>query len=308
MELVFLGTGAGVPSKERNVSSIALTLLQEINSIWLFDCGEATQHQILSTSIKPRKITKIFITHLHGDHIYGLPGLLSSRSFQGGDELLTVYGPLGIKEYIETSLRISRTHLTYPLSIVELKEGEILDEEKFTVYAKQLDHGIESYGFRVVEKDKPGELLVAKLKELGILPGPIYRDIKENDEVVTEDSITLHQKDFIGPSKKGRVITIMGDTRTKDEHVSLVKNSDVLIHESTFMHDRLDLASDYFHSTNTQAAELAAKSDVKQLILSHISSRYQQEDEEGILSEARNIFPTTYLAKDFFVFKIDNHN
>ncbi|WP_087971616.1 ribonuclease Z [Oceanobacillus rekensis] len=308
MQLTFLGTGAGVPSKERNVTSVALSVLQEVNSIWLFDCGEATQHQILRTSIKPRKINKIFITHLHGDHIYGLPGLLSSRSFQAGDELLTVYGPCGIKEFIETSLRISGTHLTYPLSIVELKEGMILDEDKFTVYAKQLDHGVESYGYRVVEKDKPGELLVAKLKEIGIQPGPIYREIKENEVVITENGTSLHQKDFIGPSKKGRVITIMGDTRTKDAHVSFVKDSDVLVHEATFMHGRSDLASDYFHSTNTQAAELAVKSDVKQLILSHISSRYQQEDEENILLEARNIFPTTYLAKDFFEFEIDNHN
>ena len=101
MELLFLGTGAGVPAKQRNVSSLALELLQERGSVWLFDCGEATQHQILHTTVKPRRIEKIFITHLHGDHIYGLPGLLGSRSFQGGESLLTVYGPKGIKEFIK---------------------------------------------------------------------------------------------------------------------------------------------------------------------------------------------------------------
>src|SRR5690625_4562521 len=116
MDIQFLGTGAGLPSKERNVSSIALSLLQEINHIWLFDCGEATQHQILHTSIKPRKINKIFITHLHGDHIFGLPGLLSSRSFQSGEEL-TIYGPAGINEFIQTSLEVSGSHVTYPLQI-----------------------------------------------------------------------------------------------------------------------------------------------------------------------------------------------
>ncbi|MGJ9456902.1 ribonuclease Z [Oceanobacillus sp. CF4.6] len=308
MELIFLGTGAGVPSKERNVSSVALTLLQELNNIWLFDCGEATQHQILRTSIKPRKINKIFITHLHGDHIYGLPGLLSSRSFQAGDELLTVYGPEGIEEFILTSLRISGTHLTYPLNIVEVTEGEILDEDKFTVHAKQLDHAIQSFGYRVVEKDKPGELLVHKLKEIGIKPGPIYREIKENEMINTIDGIQLYQKDLIGPSKKGRVITILGDTRMQKEHIPFVKNSDVLIHEATFMHDKVDLARDYYHSTNTQAAALAAEGGVKQLILTHVSSRYQQEDDPSILSEAREIFQATYLAKDFFEFKIDNHN
>ncbi|WP_337020230.1 MBL fold metallo-hydrolase, partial [Oceanobacillus massiliensis] len=154
MELVFLGTGAGVPSKERNVSAVALTLLQELGSIWLFDCGEATQHRILDTSIKPRKIDKIFITHLHGDHIYGLPGLLSSRSFQAGDQLLTLYGPRGIKEFITTSLKVSGTHLSYPLEIVEITEGKILDGDKFSVYAKQLDHRITCFGYRIEEKDK----------------------------------------------------------------------------------------------------------------------------------------------------------
>ncbi|MED4550999.1 MBL fold metallo-hydrolase, partial [Bacillus licheniformis] len=115
MELLFLGTGAGIPAKTRNVTSVALKLLEERRSVWLFDCGEATQHQILHTSIKPRKIEKIFITHLHGDHVYGLPGLVSSRSFQGGEGPLTVYGPQGIKTFLETALDVSGTHVTYPL-------------------------------------------------------------------------------------------------------------------------------------------------------------------------------------------------
>src|SRR5699024_5741091 len=168
------------------VSGIALSLLQEINSIWLFDCGEATQHQILHTSIKPRKINKIFITHLHGDHIFGLPGLLSSRSFQGGNEPCTVYGPQGIKRYIETSLQISCTHLTYPLYIIEYTEGKLFEDEKFIVNCKKLNHGIPSYGFSIVEKDRPGELLVDKLIKAGIEPGPIYQRIKENNRITLD--------------------------------------------------------------------------------------------------------------------------
>lgn len=308
MELVFLGTGAGVPSKERNVSAVALTLLQELGSIWLFDCGEATQHRILDTSIKPRKIDKIFITHLHGDHIYGLPGLLSSRSFQAGDQLLTLYGPRGIKEFITTSLKVSGTHLSYPLEIVEITEGKILDGDKFSVYAKQLDHGITCFGYRIEEKDKPGELLVQKLRELNIPPGPIYREIKQNDRTVTDDGTVLYQKDFIGPNKKGRIVSILGDTRMQAENVSFVKGSDVLVHEATFMHDKLKMAKDYYHSTNTQAALLAADSDVNQLILTHISSRYQQDNDNRILAEASEIFPATFLAKDYLEFKIDHQN
>ncbi|RAM11459.1 ribonuclease Z, partial [Listeria ivanovii] len=125
MELVFLGTGAGVPSRGRNVTSIALSMLNERNTIWLFDCGEATQHQVLRSQIKLSKLEFIFITHMHGDHIFGLPGLLSSRSFQGGDSDLTIYGPPGIREYIETSLRLSGTRLTYKIIFAEIGPGVI---------------------------------------------------------------------------------------------------------------------------------------------------------------------------------------
>ncbi|HLS08558.1 ribonuclease Z [Lentibacillus sp.] len=299
MELNFLGTGSGVPSKERNVSAIALKLLQEQNSIWLFDCGEATQHQILHTNIKPRKITKIFITHMHGDHIFGLPGLLSSRSFQGGEELLTIYGPEGIKDYIDTSLAVSGTTLTYPLSIIEFTEGKLFEDAQFTVSCKKLDHGIASYGFRITEKDKPGKLLADKLKAAGIEPGPIYQQIKENDVVRTNDGQIIHRKQFIGSDKKGRVITIMGDTRASHHNRTFVEGSDVLVHEATFGHEKADLAKAYFHSTTKQAATLADESNVEKLVLTHISSRYQQSDDQKLLTEAREIFPKTELAHDF---------
>lgn len=174
----FLGTGAGIPAKLRNVTSVALKLLEERGAIWLFDCGEATQHQILHTSIKPRRIEKIFITHLHGDHIYGLPGLLSSRSFQGGDTEVVLYGPKGLKEFINISLSVSQTFLSYPLKIVEIEEGVIFDDDQFTVEARLLDHGIPSYGYRIIEKDRPGTLLADKLIKAGIKPGPIYKKIK----------------------------------------------------------------------------------------------------------------------------------
>ncbi|WP_068671943.1 ribonuclease Z [Oceanobacillus sp. Castelsardo] len=306
MELLFLGTGAGVPSKERNVTSIVLSLLQEINSVWLFDCGEATQHQILHTSIKPRKINKIFITHLHGDHIFGLPGLLSSRSFQGGNTELTIYGPSGIKEYVETSLKISSSHLTYPISFVEIKEGLILDNDDFTVYAKKLDHGIDSYGYRITEKDKPGELLVNKLKDIGIMPGPIYKQIKNNPQVNLEDGTVINCADFIGSAKRGRVISILGDTRYREEHIEFVKHSNVLVHEATFDQEKSDLAYEYYHSTTKQAAILAKQGEIEKLILTHISSRYQKESDTQLLNEAKDVFPNTKIAFDFSRIVINN--
>src|SRR5690625_4188181 len=172
-----------------------LNLIPENNHMWLFDCGEATQHQILHTSLKPRKINKIFITHLHGDHIFGLPGLLSSRSFLGGDDLLTVYGLKGIKQFVETSLIVSETHVKYPIEFVEIeKEGRVCEDDHFIVDAVTLDHNILSFGYRITEKDKLGELNVQKLKEMGIKPGPIYRTIKENERTTLPSGEVIERK------------------------------------------------------------------------------------------------------------------
>ncbi|MCT7846297.1 MAG: MBL fold metallo-hydrolase, partial [Lactobacillus iners] len=184
MEIQFLGTGAGQPSKGRNVSSTALKLLDELNEIWLFDVGEATQHQILETNIKPRKITKIFISHNHGDHIFGLPGLLSSRSFQGDSGGLTIYGPAGIEQFVQISLKVSKTKITYPIKYVILKDdGIIFEDKQFAVFTAKLDHRIESYGFRVVEKPRPGELQMDKLKQYNLPNGPILGRLKAGETV-----------------------------------------------------------------------------------------------------------------------------
>ncbi|WHZ01641.1 ribonuclease Z [Neobacillus sp. YX16] len=299
MDIFFLGTGAGIPAKLRNVTSIALKLLEERGSIWLFDAGEATQHQILHTSIKPRRIEKIFITHLHGDHIYGLPGLLASRSFQGGESEVTVYGPKGLKEYITISLSVSQTYLKYPLKIVEIAEGVIFEDEQFIVEARLLDHGIPSYGYRIVEKDRPGTLLADKLVEAGVQPGPIFRKIKGGETVTLEDGTVIVPSDFLGPAQKGRIITILGDTRYCENAISLARDADLLIHEATFSKGEEKLAFDYFHSTTHQAAEVANLAGSKQLCLTHISSRYDRQAWQELVMEAQEIFANTYIAEDF---------
>ncbi|MFI8685297.1 ribonuclease Z [Rossellomorea sp. NPDC077527] len=304
MELLFLGTGAGVPAKLRNVTSIALKLLEERGAVWLFDCGEATQHQILHTSLKPRRIEKIFITHLHGDHIYGLPGLLGSRSFQGGESLLTVYGPKGIKEYIEVSLSVSRTHLQYPLEVMEIEEGVVFEDDGFRVEAMELDHALPTFGYRVIEKDKPGVLKVDQLREQGVGPGPLYRRLKLGETVLLEDGREIHGQDFLGPSIPGRVVTILGDTRICSNAVELGKCADVLVHEATFNRDQEDMAREYFHSTTKQAGETALRADAKRLFLTHISSRYAKESWEELEKEARDVFPETYIARDFLEYVI----
>lgn len=306
MQLTFLGTGAGIPSKERNVSSILLNLLQERNSSWMFDCGEGTQQQILHTSVKPRKIDKIFITHLHGDHIFGLPGFLSSRSFLGAEnEPLTIYGPVGIKQYVETSLKMSKTNITYPIYFKELKDdGTIFEDDSFFVDVVRLKHNVKSFGYRITEKDMLGELQVDKLKALGIAPGPIYRTIKENERTELPDGTVIYRDDVVGPPKKGRVVAIFGDTKYVPEHASFLKNVDVLVHEATFSKEHAHLANDYYHSTTVEAATLAKKAAAKSLILTHISSRYQGDQTKKLVQEARSVFRNTSVAYDFYTYDI----
>lgn len=308
MDVFFLGTGAGVPAKLRNVTSIALKLLEERGAVWLFDCGEATQHQILHTSIKPRRIEKIFITHLHGDHIYGLPGLLSSRSFQGGESLVTVYGPAGIKEYIEVSLKISKSYLKYPIKIIEIEEGVIFEDEQFAVEARLLEHGIPSYGYRIIEKDRPGTLLADKLAAAGVKPGPDYRKIKNGEEVILEDGTVINPEEFVGPLQKGRIVAILGDTRVCQNALLLAEKADLLIHEATFSADEEALAHEYYHSTTLQAGETALKAQAKKLSLTHISSRYDRNDWKQLEAEARKVFSNTFISEDFLEISVPYKN
>lgn len=305
MNVIFLGTGAGIPAKHRNVSSLALQLMNKNGDIWLFDCGEGTQQQILHTSIKPRKIEKIFITHLHGDHIYGLPGLISTRSFQGACSPLTIYGPKGISTFVETTLEVSGTHLNYPLMLHEITdEGVLFEDEEYIVTASSLVHGIQSYGFRLEQKDLPGSLLVDELKKEGIPPGPIYKEIKEGKLITLPDGRKVDGKKYIGPPKKGVIIAILGDTRYTENAASLAKGANLLIHEATFSKLDEKNAYEYYHCTTTQAAKVAKEANVDQLILNHISSRYQNNETERLLAEAKEIFLNTIIAEDFAVYTV----
>jgi ribonuclease Z len=307
MELEFLGTSAGSPAKSRNVSSIALKLLEEINEVWLFDVGEGTQHQILRTTIKPRKITKIFITHLHGDHLFGLPGFLSSRSFQGAaqNEPLTIFGPKGIANFVKISLKTSQSKLSYPLKFCEINhEGLIFENQRFKVYAARLDHRIECFGYRIEEKDYPGELQVDKLAAAKIPSGPLYGQLKAGKTVMLADGRVIDGRNFIGNSRPGRVVAILGDTRQTPAILQLAQHADVLVHESTFGKGETKLARSYYHSTCIQAARAAKKADVKLLLLTHISARYVGLQAVQLEKDASKIFKNSKVVKDFDSFVI----
>lgn len=299
MELQFLGTGAGQPSKQRNVASLALKLLDELNEIWLFDVGEATQHQILKTNIRLRKVTKIFISHNHGDHIFGLPGLLATRSFQGDVGPLTIYGPPGLEQFVKTSLRVSRTKISYPINFVELTKAEkIYDDRGFKVYTDKLDHRVPSFGFRIEEESRPGQLLMDKLAKYHIPNGPLLGKLKAGEQVALQDGTVINGKDFLGPEKEGRIISIIYDTRSTPTIAELAKNADVLVHESTFDGSEAKLAHDYFHSTSVEAAKVARDNGVKLLCLDHISARYLGNKAKRLEKQAIKVFPNTRLVND----------
>ncbi|MCC8380915.1 ribonuclease Z [Xenorhabdus sp. PB30.3] len=304
MELKFLGTSAGIPTKERNVTSLILDLQEIRSSLWMFDCGEGTQHQILHSPIKISKLEKIFITHLHGDHIFGLPGLLCSRSMGGSTDPLTLYGPKGICQFVETSLQLSGSFLTYPLEIIEVQPGLLFDDGTIKVTAYALKHRVECYGYRIEEHDRPGTLDAQKLDQDGIPRGPWMQTLKQGGMVTLEDGRTISGKDYLGAPIRGKSLAIFGDTEPTPEALTLAADVDVMVHEITLEHAFAEKANERGHSTTKQAATLARDAKVKHFIATHISGRYGKEDCPRLLAECREIFPNTDLAEDFAVFVV----
>lgn len=303
MNLFFLGTSAGVPTKFRNVSSLALLLPEYGGDVWLFDCGEATQHQIMQSPIKPSRISRIFITHMHGDHIYGIPGLLSTRAFQT-DAPLTIYGPHGIEEYIQTTLRLSETHLNHLLTFIEVSDGMQIEDKPFSIHIRQLQHRIPSFGYRLMEQEKAGKLNTKKLQAIGIAPGPIYQHIKQGKQITLDDGRIIDGSQFVDPPTPGKIITILGDTLPCEASMELGKNADLLIHEATHSHTMVDRAKRYFHSSTVQAATIAQQAEAKQLIINHISPRYHDGLEHTLVAEAQEVFSNTQLAMELELVEI----
>ena len=306
MNITFLGTSSGVPTLTRNVSSLALKLSQTAE-VWLFDCGEGTQHQLMRSNIKSSQIKKIFITHMHGDHIYGLPGLLATLGLSGTSNGIQIYGPSDLRSFVISALKSSYCKLSFPLNFIAVedfasKNNILFESDKIQVNCACLKHRLPAFGYRVSEKDKPGIFDIRKAEELKIPPGPIYSELQAGKTVKLKDGRSFNGNEFCGPPRKGQSFVYCTDTVFSDSAVNLSKNADLLVHESTFSKEDEEMAYKKLHSTTIMAARTALLSNTKKLIITHFSPRYTKRSSitpSDLLKEAQKIFPNTYLAKDF---------
>lgn len=306
MEITFLGTSSGVPTRSRNVSSVALRLPQRAE-VWLFDCGEGTQHQLLRSDVKISQITRIFVTHMHGDHIYGLTGLLASCGLAGSGQPIEIYGPPELKDYLKACAKYSHFKLPHHIRFHPIHPGILYEDKEFTVSCGQLKHRIPAYGYRIAESDRPGRFNVEKAKALGIPPGPVYGELKQGKTITLEDGRRIRGQDLCGEKEIGRKVIYCTDTVFCEGAIALSQDADVLIHEATFAHQDAQLAFDRLHSTSTMAAQVALAAQVKQLIMTHFSPRYAPGNAlqlDDLLQEARAIFPNTILARDFMTYEV----
>ncbi|WP_274650667.1 ribonuclease Z [Paenibacillus humicola] len=304
MRVMFLGTSAGRPTKARNVTSIALLLPERAGAFWLFDAGEGTQHRLLETRLKLNKLERVFITHLHGDHVYGLPGLLSSRSYFEGAGPLQVFGPAGLKAYIEHAFKMTGARLEYELDIRETAPGRLWQDESFAVDAAELQHRLPCFGYRIEEAAKPGRLDTERLARIGLPPGPLYGRLKRGEDVVLPGGEPVRAAEVVGPPMPGRIVTILGDTRPCDNAVVLAKGAHLLVHEATFAAGMEEKAAAYGHSTIAQAAETAAKAGACRLAVTHFSSRFSPEAVDEMVGSVQDVFPNTVPAEDFLELEV----
>lgn len=306
VQITFLGTSSGIPTRARNVSSVALRLPQRAE-MWLFDCGEGTQHQILRSDLKVSQLTRIFVTHMHGDHVFGLMGLLASCGLAGNTARVDLYGPPRLEEYLRACERYSHTHLSYPVQVHMVEPGLVYEDDEFRVFCTLLKHRVPAFGYRVEEKDRPGRFDAERAAALGIPFGPIYGQLKRGEVVTLPDGRQVRGHDLCGPDQPGRKLAYCTDTVFCEEAIALAQDVDVLIHEATFSHRDAEMAFQRLHSTSTMAAQVALAAQVQQLIMTHFSPRYAPGNAiqlEDLLAEARAIFPQTLMAHDFLTYEI----
>jgi ribonuclease Z len=290
-----------VPTRARNVSCVALRPAQR-GEVWLFDCGEGKQHQLLRSDLNISQITRIFITHMHGDHVLGLMGLLATCGMTAHARSIAVYGPRPIADYVREVSRRTQFQTNYPLEVHEVEPGLLFEDDEYTVACAPLKHRLPAFGYRVEEKDRPGHFDVERARELGIPSGPLYGKLKRGERIALPDGRTFDGADFCGPDLKGRSVVYCTDTTYCRSAVELARDADLLIHEATFADVDEGLAVRSTHSTAAMAARVALEAAARRLMLTHFSPRYfpgNQTEPEDLLREAQAVFPETEMARDF---------
>ncbi|MFQ5823548.1 MAG: ribonuclease Z [bacterium] len=304
MDIVLLGTSASLPTRHRKPIS---TALMREGEILLFDCGEGTQMQFQKAGLKPGKLSKIFISHFHGDHFYGLVGLLTSLQLGGRAKPLNLYGPEGLRKYLEFMQRLSNFKLDYGINIYEVKQNSqetVWDLGEYFVKAKPLIHGIFVLGFKVEERPKPGKFNVQEAKKLGIADGPLRGRLQKGESVVLPNGKDVIPSQVIGSPRPGKKVAICLDTKPCRNSIELSKEVDLLIHDGTFDETQTEWANTTGHSTVVQAAAIAQEAGAKKLVLTHLSARYKEADEYYLLVQAKKLFPNTIIGQDLMKIKI----
>jgi len=295
IRVVFLGTSGSVPTLKRNLPCVVVDCPRQM---WMFDCGENTQRQMMQSKISFHKKLKVFLTHLHGDHVLGLPGVLQTMALMDRKEIVQIYGPPGIKDFLVCTKETLNFGLTFPVEINEiLSEGIVLDEEEYSLVAAKSSHAILSYAYAFAEKPRAGKFYPKKAQALGIPLGELWSKLQSGEEISLADGRWVKPCDVMGPPRAGRKIVYTGDTRPFDGFAKFAADADLVIHESTFDDALAEKAAVDGHSTPSQAASEAKAAEAKQLVLTHISARYP--DATLLLEQAKKVFANTLVAEDF---------
>lgn len=292
MEITILGTSSAVPTEHRNHTAI---ILRAFGETMLFDCGEGTQKQLVKAKISPMKISKIFITHYHGDHILGLPGLIQSMGFRGREKDLDIYGPKGLHKLINAISNFGFFQINFNINIHEITDGIIIENDEYIIETAKLEHNITNMAYSIYEKKKP-RFIREKAIELGIRPGPLFGKLHNGEEVEVNGKI-IKPEQVLGEPRKGKKFAYSGDSRPCKQMIELAKNSDLLIHEATYENEDQEHAIANAHSTVKEAIEVAKEADVNQLVLTHISTRYKED--KTMKKEAKELFENTIIAYDY---------
>ncbi|MBO4394327.1 MAG: ribonuclease Z [Spirochaetales bacterium] len=303
LEVFVLGTSGMQPLPGRFLTS---AIVRRNGELMLFDCGEGTQVSLKMLNLHWKRINRIFISHMHADHVTGLPGLLMLSSQVDRTEPLYIYGPDKLKEYIDSTRRLLDMYINYEIRFVQTEPGIVLETEEFTVEAVPLLHTKPCMGFVLKEKDRPGEFSVEKANENGVPCGPMWGKLQKGYDVTLDDGRTIHPNQVLGQPRKGVKFSYITDTMYLGHIAKHVENSDLLLCEGMFSRDLSQDAYDKKHMTSTQAAMIARDANVKKLGLIHYSPRYTDKELQLLKTEACEVFENTVLCKDRYSFLLSN--